>query len=215
MKTLRNIWPFRRRFPRTNLITYSSLDLSLSKSSVRMPEDPNSCNLVIALCRTFSSSFEVGGSFSIPKSKRMRYRDTFNWETSEGPKYNTCLAFSEGELMICRNVLSILTFLSLCTDLTPQPYLLSLITASIIQVYKVQFIYLVRSKISTILWLVNMIKEIVRINTRDYMVISNIIFIIIVFIVAYCRIISLSGREGLWFSSSISISQYHVPVSLI
>ena len=78
IETLRNIWPFRRIFPTTNLITYSSLDLSLSKSSVRMPEDPNSCNLVIALCRTFSSSFEVGGSFSIPKSKRMRYRDTFN-----------------------------------------------------------------------------------------------------------------------------------------
>ena len=193
----------------TNLATYSSLDLSLSRSSVRMLEDPNSCNLVRALCRTFSSSFEVGGSFSIPKSKRMRYRDTFNWETSEGPKYNTCLAFSEGELMICRNVLSILTFLSLCTDLTPQPYLLSPITASIIQVYKVQFRYLVRSKISTILWWIYMI------NTRDYMVISNIIFIIIVFIVAYCRIISLSGREGLWFSSSISISQYHVPVSVI
>ena len=58
----------------TNLDTYSSLDLSLSRSSVRMLEDPISCNLEIALCRTFSSSFEVGGSFSIPK--RMRYLDS-------------------------------------------------------------------------------------------------------------------------------------------
>ena len=76
----RNNYPTQeeRKFPSTNLVTYSSLDLSLSRSSVRMLEDPNSCNLLMAFCRTFSSSFEVGGSFSIPKIERMRYRDTFN-----------------------------------------------------------------------------------------------------------------------------------------
>ena len=54
--------------------------------------------------------------------------------------------------MICRNVLSILTFLSLCTVLTPQPYLLSLITASIIQVYKVQSNIQLEVKYAIMLW---------------------------------------------------------------
>ena len=51
--------------------TYSSLDLILSRSAGIILE-PISSNFEIAFFRTFSSSLEVGGSFSVPKRNNRR-----------------------------------------------------------------------------------------------------------------------------------------------